>query len=92
MYAVIILEEAHEDLKNIVGYIANENPSAAETLGGELLDAALSLESLPHRGSRVKRRRGLSKLVHGQYLIYYRVQEQKKLVEIVAFKHGAQIK
>jgi plasmid stabilization system protein ParE len=26
MYAVIILEEAHEDLKKIVGYIANENP------------------------------------------------------------------
>jgi len=26
------------------------------------------------------------------YLIYYRIQEQKKLVEIVAFKHGAQIK
>jgi plasmid stabilization system protein ParE len=92
MYAVIILEEAHEDLKKIVGYIANENPGAAETLGGELLDATVSLESLPHRGSRVKRRRGLLKLIHGQYLIYYRVQERKKLVEIVAFKHGAQIK
>jgi plasmid stabilization system protein ParE len=51
MYAVIILEEAHEDLKKIVGYIANENPGAAETLGGELLDATVSLESLPHRGS-----------------------------------------
>jgi plasmid stabilization system protein ParE len=43
MYAVMILEEAHEDLKNIVSYIANENPSAAETLGGELLDAAMRL-------------------------------------------------
>ena len=32
MYVVIILEQALEDLKNIVGYIANENPSAAETL------------------------------------------------------------
>jgi len=88
----MILEEANEDLKNIVGYIANENPSAAETLGGELLDAAMSLESLPYRGSRVKRRRGFLKLIHGQYLIYYRIQEQKKLVEIVAFRHGAQIK
>jgi plasmid stabilization system protein ParE len=92
MYVVIILEQALEDLKNIVGYIANENPGAAETLGGELLDTAMSLESLPHRGSRVKKRRGLLKLIHGQYLIYYRVQERKKLVEIVALKHGAQIK
>ena len=32
MYAVMILEEAHEDLKKIVGYIANANPGVAETL------------------------------------------------------------
>ena len=89
---VVILEAAHEDLKNIVGYISNENPNAAETLGGELLDEAMSLESLPYRGSRVKKRRGLLKLIHGNYLIYYRIKEQRQVVEIVAFKHGAQIK
>jgi plasmid stabilization system protein ParE len=44
MYAVMILEEALEDLRNIVAYIASENPSAAK----------MSLESLPYRGSRVK--------------------------------------
>jgi plasmid stabilization system protein ParE len=92
MYAVIILEEAYEDLRKIVAYISSENPRAAETLGRELLDEAMSLESLPYRGSRVKKRRGLLKLILGQYLIYYRIQEQKKVVEIVAFKHGAQIK
>jgi toxin ParE1/3/4 len=92
MYVVTILEEAHEDLRNIVSYIAKENPNAAETLGRELLDQAISLESLPHRGSRVKKRRGLLKSIHGNYLIYYRIQAQKKIVEIVAFKHGAQIK
>ena len=87
---VVILEAAHEDLRNIVAYIAEENPNAAETLGHELLDQAMSLESLPYRGSRVKKRRGLLKLIHGNYLVYYRIQE--KVVEIVAFKHGAQIK
>ena len=88
----MILEEAHEDLRNIVAYIASENPGAAEKLGGELLDEVMSLESLPYRGSRVKKRRGLLKLIHGNYLIYYRIREQKKIVEILAFKHGAQIK
>jgi plasmid stabilization system protein ParE len=68
MYSVLILEEGLEDLRNIVAYIASENPSAAETLGRELLDEAMSLESLPYRGSRVKKRRGLLKLVHGNYL------------------------
>jgi plasmid stabilization system protein ParE len=47
MYGVMILEEAHEDLRNIVAYISSENPGAADTLGGELLDQAMSLESLP---------------------------------------------
>jgi plasmid stabilization system protein ParE len=61
MYSVLILEEGLEDLRNIVAYIASENPSAAETLGRELLDEAMSLESLPYRGSRVKKRRGLLK-------------------------------
>jgi plasmid stabilization system protein ParE len=70
MYSVLILEEGLEDLRNLVAYIASENPSAAETLG----------------------RRGLLKLVHGNYLIYHRVDEQKQVVEIVALKHGAQIK
>jgi plasmid stabilization system protein ParE len=92
MYAVLILEEALEDLRNIVAHISRENPGAAEALGSKLLDEAMRLESLPFRGSRVKRRRGLLKLVHGEYLIYYRIQEHRNLVEILAFKHGAQIK
>jgi toxin ParE1/3/4 len=92
MYVVMILEEAHEDLRNIVAYIASENPDAAETLGCKLLDQAMSLESLPYRGSRVKKRRGLLKLIYGNFLIYYRIKEQKQVVEIIAFKHGAQIK
>jgi plasmid stabilization system protein ParE len=92
MYVVIILEEALEDLRKIVAYISSENPGAAEALGLGLLEEAMSLESLPYRGSRVKKRRGLLKLIHGNYLIYYRIQEQKKVVEILAFKHGAQIK
>ena len=54
MYVVIILEEALEDLRSIVAYISNENSNAAETLGRELLDQAMSLESFPSRGSRVK--------------------------------------
>jgi toxin ParE1/3/4 len=92
MYVVMILEAAHEDLRNIVAYISNENPDAAETLGRELLDQAMSLESLPYRGSRVKKRRDLLKLIHGNYLIYYRIKEKRGVVEIIAFKHGAQIK
>jgi plasmid stabilization system protein ParE len=54
MYAVIILEEAHEDLINIVAHLSLDNAAAAEKLGNQLLDLAQSLESMPYRGSLVQ--------------------------------------
>jgi plasmid stabilization system protein ParE len=35
MSVVKILDEALEDLRNIVAYIASENPSGEEGLGGQ---------------------------------------------------------
>jgi plasmid stabilization system protein ParE len=42
MYVVFILEEALEDLTTIVAHISAENVAAAETLGNELIDQAMS--------------------------------------------------
>ena len=52
----------------------------------------MGLDSLAYRGSKVKKRPGVLKLVHGNYLIYYRVDEGKKTVEVLSFKHGARVK
>ena len=51
----------------------------------------MSLDYMPYRGYKVKRRLGVLKLVHGNYLIYYRVDERNRAVEIISFKHGARI-
>jgi plasmid stabilization system protein ParE len=50
-YVVFILEEALEDLTTIVARISAENVAAAETLGNELIDQAMSLELRPYRGT-----------------------------------------
>jgi toxin ParE1/3/4 len=92
MYTVIFSKSADKDIINIVKHVAAENPQAAKKLGSNLLDLALSLDSMPYRGSKVKKRRGVLKLVHGNYLIYYRVNENKRTVEILSFKHGARMK
>ena len=92
MYKVFIRETAHDSLREIVSYVSTDNPTAAEKLGSELLDEALSLESLPFRGSQVRRRPGYLKLVHGNYLIYYRIKEKEKVVEVLRFIHDAQIR
>jgi toxin ParE1/3/4 len=92
MYTVIFSKSADKDIINIVKHVAAENPQAAKRLGSNLLELALSLDSMPYRGSKVKKRRGVLKLIHGNYLIYYRVNENKRTVEILTFKHGARMK
>ena len=42
MYVVFIFEEAIEDLTTIVARVSAENIAAAETLGKELIDQAMS--------------------------------------------------
>ena len=49
-FKVFLSDDALNDLERIVAYIAPHNPFAAERMGNELLDAALSLKTLPERG------------------------------------------
>jgi plasmid stabilization system protein ParE len=82
MYEVLIRRTAHDSLREVVSYVSADNPDTAEKLGSELIDQALSLESLPFRGSRLRKRPGYLKLVHGNYLTYYRIKEKEKSVEV----------
>jgi plasmid stabilization system protein ParE len=70
MYKVLMRRTAHDGLREIVSYVSTDNPTAAEKLGNELVGQALRLESLAFRGSRVRKRPGYLKVVHGNYLIY----------------------
>ena len=56
MYKVLIQQTAHDSLREIVSHVSTDNPTAAERLGSDLLDHALSLESLPFRGTQVRKR------------------------------------
>jgi len=91
MYSVILSDAAQTDLDNIVQYIAVHNPTAAEKLGLELIDLAMSLQTFPYRGSRVRKHPGVRKLVHSSYVITYRVREPNRTVEVLGFTHGARI-
>ena len=90
-FKVFLSPEALSDLEHIVAYIALDNPAAAERMGNHLLDAALSLNSLPERGRMVPefRRPELRESVFRSYRIIYRLQPAEKAVEIVRFWHGA---
>ena len=89
-YQVILSPLALGDLEQIVRYVAKHDPQAAERLGNRLIDQAESLRDLPQRGSNVRSRPGVRKLLLWPYLIFYRVSEQSRSVEVLRFWHGAQ--
>ena len=78
-YEVRLTARARGDLNEIVAYIAQDNPLAAERLGDELAAEADSLSNYPHRVGLVRRRRNVRRLVHGSYLIVYRIFESNRL-------------
>jgi plasmid stabilization system protein ParE len=89
-YRVGLSEAARDDLGMVVRFLAAQSPEAAVRIGDEILDAALALSVLPHRGAPVRRRTGLRKLSHRHWLIFYQVNEPERWVEIIRIWDGRQ--
>lgn len=88
-FKVEIENTAIADLKEIVSYVAQNDPAAAELLANALLDTALSLAQAPCKGSQYRRLAGIRKLTLRPYKIYYRIDESRKLVQVLRFWHFA---
>jgi plasmid stabilization system protein ParE len=80
---VALTEEAETDLGEVVAFLAQRSPPAAERIGLELLDLVFGLEHLPRRSAPVRGRPGLRKIAHRHYLIIYRVDEAADRVEVI---------
>jgi plasmid stabilization system protein ParE len=92
-YRVIISKPALGDLGAIARFIAQSRyggPAVALKVGEELIALSESLATLPYRGTAVRRWPGLRKLSHRYYLIFYRVTETTRVVEIVRIWDGRQ--
>jgi plasmid stabilization system protein ParE len=90
-FKVFLSDDALNDLERIVAYIAPHNPVAAEQMGNQLLDAALSLKTFPERGRVVPefRQPDLREIIFRSYRIIYRTNLKDQSLEIVRFWHGA---
>jgi len=49
-FRVILTPQSLDDLRDIVGFIAHDNPERARTFGNELIDRALSVAPFPEIG------------------------------------------
>lgn len=84
---------AREDLRAIVRYIGKGSPTRAKRFGQELRAKASPLAQHPELGR--KGRPGLPEwlrelVVHPNYIIFYRVLDESRTVEILRVKHAAQ--
>lgn len=82
--------EAERDLEAIGDHIARDNPVRALSFVRELRGKCLGLDEMAERFPLVPRyeRAGIRRRVHGNYLIFYRVEPDK--VVVVHILHGAQ--
>jgi plasmid stabilization system protein ParE len=88
-YRLFYTQRALNDLAEIIGHIAEGDADAAPRFGSSLLDHVDLLARFPRMGSIVRRRPQVRKLVHSPFLIYYRLDDDKRVIEIVHFRHGA---
>ncbi|MFM9967626.1 MAG: type II toxin-antitoxin system RelE/ParE family toxin [Burkholderiales bacterium] len=79
--------QASADLLEIVAYIADDNPSAAQKLKDEIEDKVGKLPDHPRLYKLSPRVKGLRELiVRSNYIVLYR--ESPRLVEIVSVVHA----
>jgi addiction module RelE/StbE family toxin len=86
---VVITAAAKADLLAIRRYIGADNPTRAVSFVEELLDRCLALADTPRAYPLVPRyeRFGIRRCVHGDYLIFYRLQPEQ--IEVIHVLQGA---
>ena len=93
-YAVEIFPLAEEDLENIYIYYFTESQEreVAAKVTGRLKEAIVGLSHMPKSHPQAQERRlrkdGFRKLICGEYVIPFLIDEDKKTVSVVRVFHG----
>ncbi len=88
---IVWAPSSRADLRNLITYIAQEDPGAAERMGFRILEKAEQAARFPSSG-RIVPEFGVSDIRELQlppYRIIYRIRESESLVEIVRVWHAS---
>ena len=88
-FKILFTEDALIDLEIILDNIRADDPEAAARFGNALLTHTELLATFPHIGAPVKRRGRVRKVLHTPVRIYYQLDEEKQIIEILHFWHTA---
>jgi len=83
-FKVIFKDTFLNDLEQVVRFIATDNPTAAQKLGEQIIQAGERLTFFPERYPKVRQRSGVRRYVVGKYYkVFYRVQFESRTVEVL---------
>lgn len=93
MYTLEYAEEAGNDLKAIYNYIAEDSSDRASVYLGKIEKCILQLQDFPELGHYCRyqelKNLGIRILPFEDYLIFYVINKQKKIVSLVRILHGS---
>ena len=90
-WPVILTPQSLDDLREIVTFIAKDNPERAIEFGNELIDKALFIGTQPEMGRVVPEENdpNVHEIVHRTYRIIYELFREPDAVFLLRFWHGA---
>ena len=90
-YKIIWSLQARDDLREIVSFIAADNPAVAESFGLQLMTRTDSLANFPQLGRVVPEQsdENTREIILRLYRIIYQVLSAQKVVAIALIWHGA---
>lgn len=90
-YQIVWTESAQEDLKQLVIYIAADDPIAAERFGLGLVDHVGQLSQQPWSGRKVPETNieALRELIYSPYRVIYEIMNEEKIVYVIRVWHAA---
>jgi plasmid stabilization system protein ParE len=88
-YRLVYTKKALKDLAEIIGRIAEGDAQNASRFGSSLVAHVELLVRFPRMGGLIRKRPFVRKLLHSPFLVYYRVREAGREIEILHIRHGA---
>jgi plasmid stabilization system protein ParE len=88
-YQVFLTKRALSDLAQILGHIAEDSADTAMRFGNTLLDHVDLLARFARMGNVIRKRSRVRKLVHTPILVYYRIYEFERRVNILHLRHAS---
>ena len=86
---ILYHEDSLADLEEIFAWSREKHPETTERFANDLFDHIDLLQSFPNTGTRVKGHPRIRRLLHSPLYIYYRVDENRAVVEILHFWHSS---